>query len=178
MDSYAHVGLASGCDGPSPVVGRLRGVEVAVSKETRALPNFEQLPPVGYICMDRLAVAERNGPPGFPGVSDRYEWFGIDFQGAFTVSVPGSYRFRLTSDDGAKLVIDGVAVLDNDGYHPTRSVEAAVTLAPGVHRMGVPYWQGPGPLALVLEVAPPGGGYEIFRIDRPLGYDGVVAENP
>jgi hypothetical protein len=32
----------------------------------------------------------------------------------------------------------------------------------------VPYWQGPGPLALILEVARPNAAFEVFRVDQPL----------
>ena len=40
--------------------------------------------------------------------------------------------------------------------------------AAGPHRIRVPYWQGPGPMALVLEVAAPGEDYRVLRMDRPL----------
>jgi hypothetical protein len=167
-DSYLRdmAGLRPDCSAGQ--MGRLQGPIYAVSRSTRALPRKEAHPPIGYVCFDRLAIGERNGPPGFPGVTSRYEWFAVDLAGAFTVAKPGWYRFRLTSDDGAKVVVDGADVIDNDGYHPTRSAEVAVELAPGPHTISVPYWQGPGPLALMLEVSRPGQGYEIFQLDRPL----------
>jgi hypothetical protein len=118
--------------------------------------------------MDRLAVGERNGYPGFPGVKDRVEWFGVDFRGVFVVAQPGTFRFRITSDDGARLFVDGAIVVDNDGYHPVRSREGVVTLDAGAHTIAVPYWQGPGPMALILEVARPGEGYHVLRLDQPL----------
>jgi hypothetical protein len=165
-------GLTSGCSA-EPEVGRLRGVVYSVPLETRRLPDFGALRPVGAICMDGLAVTERRGYPGFPGLKNRFEWFGIDFEGAFTVERPGLFHFRLTSDDGSRLYIDGSPVIDNDGYHVTRSAEGAVYLAAGPHEIVVPYWQGPGPLALMLEVARPGEGYEVFRVDRPLDGHGA-----
>jgi hypothetical protein len=45
---------------------------------------------------------------------------------------------------------------------------AAAKLSAGMHTVHVAYWQGPGPLALVLDVARPGETYHVFRIDEPL----------
>jgi hypothetical protein len=154
------------CDGGGS--GRLSGPIFAVPRETRSLPDFAALTPIGGVCLRGLDVNERNGAPGFPGVTSRYEWFAVDLAGDFTVATPGLYQFRLTSDDGAKVVIDGAELIDNDGYHPTRSAEVGVGLSAGVHHIRVPYWQGPGPLALALEVARPGEPYRVFKLDRPL----------
>jgi hypothetical protein len=152
-----------------PPVGRLCGRVYDLPLETRSLPaDFGAFHPVEALCADRLAVSTRNGPPGFPGVRGRFEWFGVDFQGVVSVGQPGQINFRLTSDDGAKLAIDGVVVLNNDGYHAVRTVEGTVELAAGQHRFSIPYWQGPGPMALVLEEARPGESYQILRADRVL----------
>jgi hypothetical protein len=162
-------GMAVGCGSAEPPPGWLSGRVYPVPFETRRLPAFDALRPVGTICMDRLDVGWRKGYPGFPGLRSRFEWFGIDFQGTFAVEQSGLYSFRLSSDDGSRLYVDGAVVLDNDGYHDVRTVEGAVPLAAGLHRIGVPYWQGPGPLALILEVAGPGEGYHVFRMGQPLG---------
>ena len=119
--------------------------------------------------MDGLDVTERRGYPGFPGIRNRVEWFGVDFEGGFVVTQPGVFHFRLTSDDGSRLSIDDTLVIDNDGFHATRSAEGDITLAAGLHRIAVPYWQGPGPFSLMLEVARPGEGYDIFHVDHALG---------
>jgi hypothetical protein len=56
------------------------------------------------------------------------------------------------------------------------TTEGSVNLRPGPHRIHVPYFQGPRvELALVLEVAPPGEPYRIFRTDRALGARAQVA---
>jgi hypothetical protein len=168
--------VAAGWAVAAPSVGTLCGRAFDLPRETRRLPDFESFRPFGGVCLNQLDVSVRNGFPGFPGIRGRYEWFGVDFQGVVVVTQPGQLRFRLTSDDGSKLLIDDHEVLDNDGYHDVRTVERTVTLTAGEHRLRVPFWQGPGPLALVLEVAQPGGPYEVFRADRPLvGGGGPVA---
>ncbi len=44
---------------------------------------------------------------GFPGLTDRFEWFAMDYSGKFWIDRTGLYRFRLVSDDGAMLYVDG-----------------------------------------------------------------------
>jgi PA14 domain len=160
--------------------GRLCGRVYDVPRDTRRLPDFESLRPFEMLCTDRLDVPWRKGFPGFPGVRGRYEWFGIDFRGVLDVREPGLFSFRLSSDDGSRLFVDDALVVDNDGYHDVRTVTGAVALTAGQHRIRVAFWQGPGPLALILEVARPGEGYQVFRADRPLvgEGEGLVAPVP
>ena len=161
-------GLTDGCNETGRTMGRLVGHLYTLPLETRRLPDFDTLTPAGAVCLDRIDVSERSGYPSFPGINNRYTWFGVDLEGAFIVEQPGVYSFRLTSDDGSKLIIDGSQIIDNDGFHQTATREAAVQPAPGPHVIDVPYWQGAWPLALVLEVARPGGAFEVFRVDQPL----------
>jgi hypothetical protein len=154
--------------GAVPPLGKLCGCVYDVPEGTRRIPDFGALRPVELLCVDRLAVGVRNGPPGFPGVTGRFEWFGIDFHGTVLVTAPGVYTFRLASDDGARLYVDDALVLNNDGRHDVQSVEGAAALEPGLHRLRVPFYDGPGPMALTLEVARPGQDFEILQLDRPL----------
>jgi hypothetical protein len=163
-------GLTDGCDAEALPAGRLRGTVYYIPVETRLLPSFDALSPVATVCLDRLDVTPRRSVyPAFPGLRDRYRWFAVDLQGAFVVDDADLYSFRLTSDDGSQLFIDGKLVVDNDGYHPPRMALGAAQLAPGRHTIRVAYWQGPGPLALVLEAARPGdAAYHVFRVDQAL----------
>ena len=161
-------GLVSDCGDAEYPVSRLRGIVYTIPVETRVLPDYRVLPPQGTICLDRLAVTERRGYPGFPGVRNRYEWFGVVLEGSFEVAEEGAFQFRLVSDDGAQLFIDDALVIDVDGYHASRGAEGTARLEVGRHRIAVPYWQGPGPMELVLEVARPGDRYHVFRLDHSL----------
>ena len=160
-------GLADGCDGATP--GRLLGRVYDVPLETRLLPSFDALIPVETVCLDRLDVTPRRSVyPGFPGLRDRFRWFAVDLRGAFVVDSPGLFTFRLTSDDGSRFYVDDTLVIDNDGYHPPRMILGAASITAGPHTIRVPYWQGAGPMALVLEVARPGEAYHVLRLDQPL----------
>jgi len=120
------------------------------------LPNFAKLKPVGSIYTPYLCVPARSFDEGFPGVTDRFEWFAIDYAGRFWVSEPGLYRFVLESDDGSILYIDGKKVIDNDKTHAVIEKGGDISLKSGVHQIRVSYFQGPRfHVALVLRVAGP-----------------------
>ena len=133
-----------------------RGEIYLISPGSKKLPNFSTLKPVGVIYTPYLCVPPRSFDEGFPGVTDRFEWFAIDYTGRFWISVPGTYRFALASDDGSILYIDGKRVIQNDKQHPVIEKAGKVKLKSGVHMIRVSYFQGPRfQVALVLRVAGP-----------------------
>jgi hypothetical protein len=133
-----------------------RGEIYHIAPGSQKLPNFSKLKPVGAIYTPYLCVPFRSFEEGFPGVTERFEWFAIDYTGRFWVSEPGTYRFALASDDGSILYIDDKKIIDNDKQHPVIEMEGKVKLKAGVHRIRVSYYQGPRfHVALVLRVAGP-----------------------
>ena len=150
-------------DAPVPTFGTtvvipsgLRGQVYFIRHNSKRLPNFAKLKPVGTIYTSALDVPPRAFSQGFPGVTDRFEWFAIDYTGRFWIQKPGVYEFALTSDDGAKLYIDDRELIDNDGQHEPVTKQGRINLSGGIHRMRVSYFQGPRYMvALVLKVAGP-----------------------
>jgi len=141
----------------------LRGDIYLLPEGTDMLPNFKKLEPVGSIYTRELNVKPRQFQAGFPGVTDRFEWFAIDYNGYFYVSEPGKYRFIVASDDGSKLYIDDKGVIDNDGLHSLKAEECTVNPKGGIHTLRLSYFQGPRTtLALMLGVARPGQEWKIF----------------
>ena len=110
---------------------------------------------VATVYADTLDIPERQFYDGFPGVTDRSDWFLIDYTGDFTVSADGSYEFRLHSDDGSYLYIDDHLVIDNDGKHAPLSRYGTVALGVGEHRIKVRYAQTTDRMALELFVRTP-----------------------
>jgi len=117
---------------------------------------------VATVYTDTLNIPERHFSDGFPGVSDRSEWFLIDYAGTFSVTAYGTYVFRLHSDDGSYLYIDDSLVIDNDGKHAPESRSGTVQLSVGDHRIKVRYAQTDDRMALQLFVRPPGGAEILF----------------
>lgn len=145
----------------------LRGDIFNLRKGTTRLPDFEKRKPVGTIYTSELNVPPQSFEAGFPGVTSRFEWFGLRYSGRFWIEKPGEYLWSLTSDDGAALWIDDKLVIDNDGQHPPQELTATAQLERGVHRIRVAYFQGPRfDVALVLKVAPPGSALRVFSTNE------------
>ncbi|MBK9186696.1 MAG: hypothetical protein IPM78_10680 [Moraxellaceae bacterium] len=112
---------------------------------TSKLPDFNTLTPIGTLFTSAIDIDARPFTEPFPGVpSDRFEDFGVRYQGPLTISEAGDYNFRIISDDGSKLFIDDELVINHDGLHgPSSSARATVNLNKGVHTLRVEYFQGP-----------------------------------
>lgn len=151
------------------IPGGLRGSVYLIPKDTTVLPDFEHDPVkrVGEIWTNELNVSPRHWRSGFPGLTDRFEWFAIDYAGRFWIDQPGRYTFALLSDDGSRLFLDDTPVIDNDCQHPPDLRLAAVRLEGGGHRIRVSYFQGPRDcLALVLVVAGPDRRWKVFDVSE------------
>jgi hypothetical protein len=139
------------------ISGGLRGDIYYIPSRSIRLPNFGKLKPVGSVYTTELNIGTRSFLQGFPGVSERFEWFAIDYTGRFWIQNPGRYTFALVSDDGSKLYIDDRPLIDNDGLHPSRGYAESIKMKPGWHQIRISYFQGPREwVALILAVAPPG----------------------
>jgi hypothetical protein len=147
----------------------LHGTVYLIPNDTTVLPDFqeEHLQRVGELWTNSLNIPPRHWRTGFPGLTDRFEWFAIDYDGKFWIDQPGRYAFALLSDDGSRLFIDNVPVIDNDCQHPPDLRIVAVKLEGGGHRLRVSYFQGPRDcLALLLAVAGPNGEWKVFNIQE------------
>ena len=56
----------------------------------------------------------------------------------------GVYTFRLYSDDGSQLTVDGVMVVDNDGMHDARELVGQHAMKKGLHPILVLYFDHNG----------------------------------
>ncbi len=89
-------------------------------------------------------------PQGF-GIPPRArEQYGVAYRALIKVPYDGMWTFRLGSDDGSMLLIDERIVVNNDGKHSYKEVEAAVPLSHGLHLMDLYYFQADGQQDLKL----------------------------
>ena len=114
-----------------------------------------------------INVPERKFSEGFPGITDRYEWFGIVYEGQITAPVDGTYKFIIECDDGAVLWINGIKVVNGDGVHPTTSYQGTIYLTAGeTYSFLLKYFQGPRyHITLVLKNQIPGEETKLFNSD-------------
>ncbi len=150
----------------SPELFSLKGTIYELPEDTQEMPgDFSKLKSLGVIYTDKLDVPIREFTEGFPGVTNRFEWFGIVYTGAFETTKPGAYEWRLISDDGSRLWIDDKEVINIDGVHAETSEQHGTELAAGMHRIKIWYFQGPAAeLSIQLFVTPPNGDERIFRV--------------
>ena len=59
--------------------------------------------------------------------------FSVRYTGFIEIETQGDYTFYTTSDDGSKLYIDGIQVVNNDGYHSENVESGKISLSPGYH---------------------------------------------
>lgn len=120
-----------------------KGAVYKIPPNTNRLPDFSSLKPVGHIYNHVLNIPPQRFDKGFPGVTDRFEWFAIDYKARVYIPSSKEYTFSLLSDDGSRLIIDGKTVIDNDGIHPPREKIGKIFLEKGIHSFEVQYFQGP-----------------------------------
>ena len=69
------------------------------------------------------------------------DYYNFRFTGYLNITTGGSYQFQTTSDDGSRVSLDNVMMVDNDGRHGTRTVTGTTqTVNAGGHFLEVKYF--------------------------------------
>ena len=89
------------------------------------------------------------------GVSPKDELFALRFSGFVHLPKDGRYRFHLSSDDGARLLINGEVVVDNDGIHPGGFRDGEAEYKAGAYELVVEYFEYHGQEELAVEIEGP-----------------------
>lgn len=82
------------------------------------------------------------------------------YQGFVQVPATQVYIWRLTSDDGSRLVLDDKWIIDNDGLHSSTTVDGEVALEKGWHKIRLEWFNQTGGAALDLQWRVPGGEWK------------------
>jgi hypothetical protein len=117
---------------------------------TTKMPALGSMQPNGLIFAKELNVASAAFTSGFPGVdANKKENFAIRYKAPLIVDTEADYDFRVVSDDGAILQIDGTSIVDNDGVKAAATEKTGpVHLVKGTHEITVDYFQAKGNVAL------------------------------
>ncbi len=81
------------------------------------------------------------------------ETFSIRYQGYISLPASGNYTFYTRSDDGSKLFIDGIQVVNNDGLHGMRERSGVINLTAGIHNIEVLFFERTGGEGLEVSYA-------------------------
>lgn len=114
-----------------------------------------------------INIPKRGFEDGFPGLTNRFEWFGVIYEGTITAPKTGEYTFWITCDDGGVVYINGSAIVNGDGKHAAKTYSGKISLTAGQkYQFMVKYFQGPRyNIALVLESQIPGGSRKLFSMN-------------
>ncbi len=146
----------------------LEGKVYALPPGTSQLPDdddWDDLTLLTTLYTRTIDIEPREFTEGFPGVT-QYEWFAIQYTGTIVIDEEGNYKWRLLSDDGSKLYIDGDLIVNNDGQHsPKSKVGHTNNIDAGTYSFRLDYFQGPATqIALQLFVKEPGEPEKIFDL--------------
>lgn len=86
----------------------------------------------------------------------REDRYGFRFDGFVVVPKDGVYQFSTRSDDGSVLLLNGKAVVENDGLHSADEKSGVVALKAGAHAISVLYFEATGGDELVVSWKGPG----------------------
>ena len=87
---------------------------------------------------------------------EKEQFFSFDFEGYINIPKDGEYTFYLATNDGGRMYIDNIMLLNNDGLHPVVEINKSISLKAGLHPISIKYfqeggrnglkasWQGPG----------------------------------
>lgn len=106
---------------------------------------------VGSFAWDGGAIDWGNGGP--LGVVDQ---FLVEQTRVLMAPVGGVYTFRVSSDDGAWLWVDGQALVVNYGLHAVSELTGTISLSPGAHVVSFKYFEQGGSAVAGYAVAFPG----------------------
>ncbi|UZE98080.1 DUF6701 domain-containing protein [Alkalimarinus alittae] len=102
-------------------------------------------------------------PTVFPNVSGNDERFSIRWTGYISPTTAGNYEFRLYSDDGARLSLDGTQIVNDWSLHSPRysSVSASQALSVGqTYEVQMEHFEQTGQAFAQLEWRRDGGSWE------------------
>ena len=117
--------------------------------------------------------AFNNVPPGGGG-----EDFVIVATGSITIPAAGTYTFGLNSDDGGRILINGVEIMRDDSFHGPQDAFGTVTLTAGQHTFEAVMFEGSGGDCVEFFAAP--GTLEafdanVFRLVGDVANGGLAA---
>lgn len=149
---------------PSPTAtapSLLAGVQFKYYEGTFSqLPNFSQLTPVKTGVNPKFDLEP----------TDRDDNFALQFSGCVNITTAGNYIFHTVSDDGSKLYLNGVELVNNDGLHGWERRSGTINLAVGRYPIVATYFEAGGGEDFFVQYEGPG----ITRQDIPAS---VLTQN-
>ena len=119
-----------------------RGKLISIGIQEFYTDTIYSYPELGEITLDKLDIPESNTKVDkFPGV-DKTIKFAMILNSEMEILVDGCYEFTLSSDDGSRLWIDEVQLINNDGGHKLKTKKDTTAFTKGLYDAKLWYFQG------------------------------------
>jgi hypothetical protein len=144
--------------------GNLSGASNAASEDTYVTGLYYKHSTGAFTDLDAINWA---GVPEYTGKVDNFtltprtqeDYFYFEFEGYLYINTAGSYQFQTSSDDGSRLTLNSVVVVENDGAHSTVTVTGPVqTLSSGPQTINARYFENTGGQNLTVRYKGPDTG--------------------
>ncbi|MEM7167765.1 MAG: PA14 domain-containing protein [Planctomycetota bacterium] len=139
---------------PVAAADRAPGLAMNVYRVGRALGRIPEVVAGEEPNISR-AIAQLDLDKANDDFGEQTNHFVAHIDGFLAVKTSGKYRFRLTSDDGSRLLIGDQVVVDADGLRAGDPREGEVFLKSGLHPLRVLYFENNGASYLRVEWRPP-----------------------
>lgn len=127
--------------------------------------SFAKLPDFSALRPEKTGIALSFSPKTLSPADDHYA---LLLEGYIEVPAAGLYSFYIGSDDGSRLLIDGVPIADNDGSHSYRRKRGLIALEAGLHALRVEYFEDYSGQKLDLGYSSPTGEARIVTPESLL----------
>lgn len=144
-------------------VTRYEWMKGAMIKGLKPGINYKYFEPDDNISLQSVnATAKTSGIANTISLEkkERKDKFAFLFYGYIRIMKDGIYTFYTQSDDGSKLFIDDVEVVNNDKEHGTEEKSGRAALKKGFHKIKVVYFDSGGGNSLKALLQPEGGKKE------------------
>jgi hypothetical protein len=147
----------------TPDLAGWKGTFFAIPAGATKLPDLGAATPGGFLFAKELDVKAQAMSGGFPGIDpNKNEDFAIRWEAPLVVETEATWTFRIVSDDGAKVLIDGTPIVENDAANPAPTEKSGpVHLVVGTHQITVDYFQTKAGVALQLFCKTQGGNEKV-----------------
>ncbi|HYC27365.1 MAG TPA: PA14 domain-containing protein, partial [Chitinophagaceae bacterium] len=133
----------------------------AVKAKAQPGISYKYFEPTGKIDMNVFNSVNptKTGTTNIVSINEkqRQDKFALLFEGYIKIDKDGPYNFFLASDDGSKLFLDNMEIIDNDGDHGTVEKNGKAFLRKGFHKIKIMYFDSGGGNELKLAMQPEGG---------------------
>jgi mono/diheme cytochrome c family protein len=119
---------------------------------------FNNLTLSGTAALTRTEVVNFDWGSGSPGTGVNSNNFSVRWSGSVMATTSGTYRFRTISDDGVRLWVNGVQVINNWSDHAaTTNTSGTINLVAGQrYAIRLEYYERSGQAVMRLRWLPPG----------------------